>query len=79
MGRLLREAGLLTTLDTTALAAYCTAYARHMEAESMLQGPPGIPFTGNGLTEGIVGWCEGVGLVALLAIYLVLVEYTSRT
>lgn len=41
IGRLLRDAGLLTNMDTTALAAYCAAYARHVEAESMLQGPPG--------------------------------------
>jgi phage terminase small subunit len=40
-GRLLREAGLLAKLDATALAAYCIAYARHAEAETMLQGPPG--------------------------------------
>jgi phage terminase small subunit len=40
-GRLLREAGLLSNLDASALAAYCIAYARHAEAEAMLQGPPG--------------------------------------
>jgi phage terminase small subunit len=41
MSRLLRDAGLLTALDTVALAAYCMAYARHVEAEGMLQGSPG--------------------------------------
>ena len=41
MGRLLRDAGLLTALDTIALAAYCMAYVRHVEAEGMLHGPPG--------------------------------------
>ena len=41
MGKLLRDAGLLTNLDTTALGVYCVAYARLVEAESMLQGPPG--------------------------------------
>jgi phage terminase small subunit len=40
-GRLLREAGLLSNLDAAALAAYCSAYARHAEAEAMLQGPAG--------------------------------------
>ena len=41
LGRLLIDAGLLTTLDTAALAAYCMAYARHVAAETMLQGPAG--------------------------------------
>lgn len=41
IGRLLKDAGLLTDLDTTALGAYCAAYSRHVEAESMLQGPQG--------------------------------------
>ena len=41
MGRLLRDAGLLTALDITALELYCIAYAGHMEAEAMLQGPVG--------------------------------------
>ena len=41
MGRLLRRASLLTDFDTIALAAYCSAYARHVEAEAMLNGPVG--------------------------------------
>ena len=34
MARLLRDAGLLTVLDTTALELYCIAYGEHMEAQS---------------------------------------------
>ena len=42
MGRMLRDAGLLSDLDTTALALYCTAYANHVDAQAMLQGPVGF-------------------------------------
>ena len=37
MGRLLLDAGLLTNLDTVALALYCSAHAHYVEAEAMLQ------------------------------------------
>src|SRR3990167_8806897 len=40
VARSLRKAGLLTNLDVTALAAYCTENVRHVEAEAMLDGPP---------------------------------------
>lgn len=41
IGRKLSEAGLLGTLDLTALAMYCDAYGRWLEARSILQGPVG--------------------------------------
>ncbi len=41
MGRMLRANKLLTDHSLTALAAYCSAYARHVEAEEMLNGPVG--------------------------------------
>ena len=41
MGRLLKDGGLLSDLDTTALAAYCVAFAKHVKAEAMLEGPLG--------------------------------------
>ena len=37
MGSLLQEAGLITNLDTAALAAYCLAHAHLVEAEAKLQ------------------------------------------
>lgn len=42
VGRLLRDAGLLSDLDTTALALYCSAYADYVDARAMLQGPVGF-------------------------------------
>ena len=41
MGKMLRENNLLTDHSLTALAAYCSAYARHVEAEQQLNGPMG--------------------------------------
>lgn len=41
IGRQLADAGLLTALDTTALALYCEAYARWLEARAILDGPVG--------------------------------------
>ncbi len=51
----------MTSLDITALAVYCTAFARHVEAEAMLQGPGGYcpncdPREGQGAT-GELGNC----------------------
>lgn len=37
MSRLLVEAGLYSDIDRAALSAYCVAWARHLEAEGMLQ------------------------------------------
>lgn len=37
VARLLKEAGLLDSLDKTLLAAYCTVYARWVEAEDMVK------------------------------------------
>ena len=42
VGKQLRDAGLLTNLDTAALAAYCVAHARYLEAEELLQGAAGL-------------------------------------
>lgn len=41
IGRQLLEAGLLGRLDLTALAMYCDAYGRWLEARGILQGPVG--------------------------------------
>lgn len=41
MGRQLLDAGLLSSLDLTALALYCDAYARWLEARRILDGPIG--------------------------------------
>ena len=38
----LHEAGLIADLDLAALAVYCVAHARFLEAEAVLQGPPGF-------------------------------------
>jgi P27 family predicted phage terminase small subunit len=50
MSELLLRLGLLTTLDWTALAAYCTVYARWVEAEAavkktgvVVKAPSGYP------------------------------------
>ena len=42
VAKVLLGTGLLTALDTAALALYCAAYSHHSEAEGMLQGPPGF-------------------------------------
>ena len=42
MGKLLKDAGLLTNMDLTALTVYSAAYADYLEAEVMLQGPMGF-------------------------------------
>ena len=48
MGRLLIDAGVLTSLDTTALALYCSSYARYVKAEEMLEQDGAV-------TEGVGG------------------------
>ena len=42
MGKLLKDVGLLTNMDTVALEVYSTAHAEYLEAEAMLQGPMGF-------------------------------------
>ena len=37
MGKRLLALGLMTEIDKAALSAYCTAWARHVEAEQALQ------------------------------------------
>lgn len=47
----LHEAGLLTLADRAALAAYCAAYARWMEAEEKLSDTPPLLKTPSGYVQ----------------------------
>lgn len=47
----LHEAGLLTLADRAALAAYCTAYARWVEAEEKLSETPPLLKTPSGYVQ----------------------------
>jgi P27 family predicted phage terminase small subunit len=51
IARTLHEAGLLTTVDRAALAAYCQAWGRWVEAEEKLQDTPAMIKTPSGYVQ----------------------------
>jgi P27 family predicted phage terminase small subunit len=51
VGRTLHAMGVLTTIDRAALAAYCQAYARWVEAEEKLKESPALYKTPSGYVQ----------------------------
>ena len=47
-GRRLRAAGLITELDTAAFAAYCSSYARWLQAQALLSNAPMLELGSDG-------------------------------